>query len=151
VQFTLSSAGYQQLRRAQDLLRHTIPNGDAGAILERALGLLVEQLEKKKLAAVQRPRPARGSPTPTRSRHIPAAVTRDVWRRDEGQCAFVGTAGRCPERGFLELHHVIPFADDGPATAANIQLRCRSHNRHEADLWSGADIVKNRPPGCASP
>ncbi len=76
MQFTLSSTGYKQLRRAQDLLRHTIPDGDAGVILERALGLLVEQLEKKKLAAAKRPQPARGSQT--RSRHIPAAVRRDV-------------------------------------------------------------------------
>jgi len=151
VQFTLSSAGYQQLRRAQDLLRHTIPNGDAGVILERALGLLVEQLEKNKLAAAKRPRPARESPAPTRSRHIPAAVKRDVWRRDGGRCAFVGTQGRCAERGFLELHHVIPFADGGMATVGNIQLRCRAHNQHEADLWDGANIVKNRPPGYASP
>jgi hypothetical protein len=148
VQFTLSSAGYKQLRRAQDLLRHSIPNGDAGVILERALGLFVEQLEKKKLAAVKRPRPGRRSHT--RSRHIPAAVTRDVWRRDEGRCAFVGTHGRCAERGLLELHHVIPFADGGVATAGNIQLRCRAHNQYEADLWGGADIVKNRPPGYAS-
>ena len=150
VQFTLSSAGYQQLRRAQDLLRHTIPNGDAGVILERALAVLVEQLERKTLAAAQRPQPARGSQTQTRSRHIPAAVRRDVWRRDSGRCAFVGTHGRCAERGFLELHHVIPFADGGVATAGNIQLRCRAHNQHEADRWCGADIVKNRPPGYVS-
>jgi hypothetical protein len=149
VQFTLSSAGYKQLRRAQDLLRHSIPNGDAGVILERALGLLVEQLEKKKLAAAKRPRLSDESPKKG-SRHIPAAVTREVWRRDEGRCAFVGTHGRCAERGHLELHHVIPFADGGAATVANIQLRCRSHNQHEADLWCGADVVKNRPPGYAS-
>jgi hypothetical protein len=147
VQFTLSSAGYKKLRRAQDLLRHTIPDGDAGVILERALGVLVDHLDKKKLAATERPQPAR-EPT-TRSRHIPAAVTRDVWRRDGDQCAFVGTQGRCAERAFLELHHVIPFADGGAATTGNIQLRCRAHNQYEADLWCGADIVKDRPPGCA--
>jgi 5-methylcytosine-specific restriction endonuclease McrA len=117
-------------------------------ILERALALLVEKLEKTKLAAAKRPRLTRQSQT--RSRHIPAAVTRDVWRRDQGRCAFVGTHGRCAERGFLEFHHVIPFADGGVATAGNIQLRCREHNQHEADLWDGADIVKNRPPGYAS-
>jgi hypothetical protein len=148
VQFTLSSAGYEKLRRAQDLLRHTIPNGDAGLILERALGLLVEQLEKKKLAAAKHPRPAGDSQK--HSRHIPAAVTREVWRRDRHRCAFVGTNGRCTERGFLELHHVIPFADGGEATAGNIQLRCRAHNQYEADLWCGADVVKNRSPGYAS-
>jgi hypothetical protein len=33
--------------------------------------------------------------------------------RDGGQCAFVGTEGRCTARGFLELHHVAPFALGG--------------------------------------
>ena len=47
-------------------------------------------------------------------------------------CAFVGTTGRCAERGFLEFHHVVPFADGGPATADNLQLRCRAHNLYEA-------------------
>jgi hypothetical protein len=150
VQFTLSSAGYQKLRRAQDLLRHAVPNGDAAVILERALGVLVEQLEKTKLAAATRPRPAKCASPPPHSRHIPAEVTREVWRRDQDQCAFVGTEGRCAERGFLELHHVIPFADGGAATVANIQLRCRAHNQHEADLWEGANVVRNRPPGGAS-
>jgi 5-methylcytosine-specific restriction endonuclease McrA len=152
VQFTLSGAGYEKLRRAQDLLAHAIPNGDAAVIIERALGLLVEHLEKTKLAETKRPRSGHESESPKReSRHVPAAVRREVWRRDRGRCAFVGTHGRCPERRFIELHHVIPFADGGVATVANIQLRCRSHNQHEADLWSGADVVKNRPPGYASP
>ena len=44
VQFTLSAAGYQKLRRAQDLLRHSIPNGDVAAVVERALRLLVEDI-----------------------------------------------------------------------------------------------------------
>jgi hypothetical protein len=144
VQFTLSAAGCQRLHRAQDLLRHCIPNGDVAAVMERALALLVEDLEKKKLAATERPRGAR--PVKRGSRRIPAAVRREVWRRDGGQCAFVGTRGRCTERGFLELHHVVPFAEGGEASVSNIQLRCRAHNQHEAERWFGADMVKeNRP------
>jgi hypothetical protein len=136
VQFTLSSGGYERLRRAQDLLRHTIPNGDAGAILERALALLVEDLEKKKLAATARPRNS-GTPK-SHGRYISAAVKREVWRRDKGRCTFVGTLGRCGERAFLEVHHVVPFADGGQASARNLQLRCHAHNQFEAGLWSGA-------------
>ena len=55
----------------------------------------------------------------------PAEVKRVVWKRDEGRCAFVGTHGRCTERGFLEVHHLIPFADGGEATVDNLQLRRR--------------------------
>lgn len=149
VQFTLSRDGYATLRRAQDLLRHGISNGDAGAIFERALTLLVEDLEKKKLAATDRPRVARQAKSD--SRHVPAAVKREVWTRDGERCAFIGTHGRCTERGFLELHHVVPFADGGETSAGNLQLRCRAHNQHEAERWFGADVVRERPPGYASP
>ena len=72
------------------------------------------------------------------SRHIPADVKRAVWRRDAGQCAFVGLTGRrCSERTFLELHHVQPYAKRGPATVTNIALRCWRHNQYEAELIFG--------------
>jgi hypothetical protein len=142
IQFTLSAAGHEHLRRAQDLLRHSIPNGDIALVMERALEHLVQDLERRKLAAVDRPR--RSPRARLGTRHIPASVRREVWRRDGGRCAFVGTAGRCAERGFLELHHVVPFADGGEATVANIQLRCRAHNQHEAALWFGVDAVREQ-------
>ena len=87
-----------------------------------------------------RPRESRGS-TPA-ARHIPAAVRREVGRRDGGRCAFVGARGRCTERGMLEYHHVVPFAAGGAATVKNIELRCRAHNVYEADLFLGADVVR---------
>ena len=78
---------------------------------------------------------------------MPADVKRDVWERDAGQCAFVGVAGRCTERGFLEFHHVVPFADGGPTTVANVQLRCRAHNAYEAEEWFGPLLVREMPAG----
>ena len=140
VQVTISREAHDTLRRAQDLLRHVIPDGDPAAIFERALALLVEDLEKKKLAATTRPR-STGAPAPG-SRHVPAAVKRDVWGRDEARCAFVGNAGRCSERGFLELHHVVPFAEGGATDAANLQLRCRAHNGYEAEQWFGPLVTR---------
>ncbi len=47
---TLSAEGHARLRRAQDLLRHTVPDGDPAVIVERALALLVEHLERTKFA-----------------------------------------------------------------------------------------------------
>ena len=137
VQVTISRQAHDNLRRAQDLLRHAIPAGDPAQIVERALALLVEDLERKKLAQAKRPRPA--GVQASRLRHVPAAVKRDVWARDAGRCAFVGAAGRCVERGFLELHHVVPFADGGATNAANLQLRCRVHNAYEAEMWFGPE------------
>ena len=130
VQFTVSEETYRKLRHAQNLLRHNIPTGDPAVIFDRALTMLVEHLEKTKWAATPRPQASR-SVAPG-SRHIPAAVRREVWVRDGGQCTFVGTAGRCTERGCLEFHHVVSYASGGPSTLENIVLRCRSHNQYEA-------------------
>ena len=142
VQFTIGRETHDKLRRAQDLLRHAIPGGDPAAILDRALTLLLEHLERSKLARTPAPRaprlPAGGS------RHIPAAVRRAVWKRDDGRCAFEGSEGRCAETGFLEFHHLVPFARGGRATAENIQLRCRAHNQYQAVEDFGAPALFTR-------
>jgi hypothetical protein len=140
LQVTISRETHDTLRRAQDLLRHVIPNGDPAAIVSRALTLLVADLEKTRLAATARPRPTRSAATG--SRHVPAAVKRQVWARDQGRCAFVGTTGRCTERGFLELHHVVPFAAGGPTTVQNLEIRCRRHNAYEAEQWFGPLLAR---------
>jgi 5-methylcytosine-specific restriction endonuclease McrA len=76
--------------------------------------------------------------TASGARHIPAKVKRAVWRRDQGRCAFVAESGRrCAERGRLEFHHAHPHGAGGQATVANIELRCRSHNAYEAELYYG--------------
>jgi 5-methylcytosine-specific restriction endonuclease McrA len=135
VQFTVSGETHEKLRRVQDLIRHAIPNGDLSAIFDRALTLLLADLSKVKCGAAdgRKTRVAKRS----RSRHIPPAIKREVWKRDGGQCAFRGEQGRCTETGFLEFHHVVPHADGGETIAGNLELRCRSHNQYEADLWSG--------------
>ena len=138
VQFTMSREMHERLCEAQDLMRHVVPDGDPAAIFDRALSLLLEHLHKTRHAAT---RPQRSSDTDDTSRRIPAKVKREVWSRDGGQCAFVGTTGRCTERGFLEYHHVVPYAAGGRTTAANLSLRCRAHNRHEAELFFGPLMV----------
>ena len=135
VKFTASRAMHEKLREAQALLRHQVPSGDPAEIFDRALTLLLAELRKTRHAATARPR-ARYRTSNT-GRYVAAAVKREVWERDGGQCAFVGTAGRCTERGFLEYHHVIPFADGGKTDVSNLQLRCRAHNGYEAERWSG--------------
>ena len=133
VQLTVTGATHDKLRRAQDLLRHVVPNGDLAEIVDRAVTLLLADLERVKLAAVERPRAAR--PRVGASRHIPSTVRRAVWKRDGGRCAFVGAKRRCAERGFLEFHHVEPHAIGGPASVENLELRCRAHNLHEAERY----------------
>jgi hypothetical protein len=175
VQFTIGQETHEKLRRLQALLRREIPDGDPGAIFDRALTLLLETVEKTKLAAAAKPRPSRltrpetdrnpairprtdgevlkpglasGHVPPTLtsptvpgalpSRTVPREVKREVWRRDAGQCGFVSPTGRrCAESTYLELHHIQPYAKQGPATVANISLRCWRHNQYEAELIFG--------------
>ena len=93
------------------------------------------ELHKTRHAMVDRPRVR--SLAGTTGRHVAAAVTRAVWERDKGQCAFVGAAGRCTERGFLEYHHLVPYAEGGAATAEHLELRCRAHYAYESERWFG--------------
>jgi hypothetical protein len=152
IRFTAGAATWEKLRVARDLLRHAVPSGDPAEIFDRALTALIEDLARKKCAAVAAPA-RRERVTAAGSRHISAKVRRAVWVRDKGCCAFVASSGRrCRERGRLEFHHVEPYAAGGAATVANIQLRCQAHNAHEAVLFYGAaralrgeGIVSERP------
>jgi hypothetical protein len=146
LQFTVSKETHDKLRRVQDLLCREIPDGDPAKIFERALDLLVNDVEKKKLAATTKPRRPRA--TKEGSRDIPAHVRRAVWKRDGGRCAFVGRSGRCSERRYLEWHHILPHGHQGPATVENISLRCRAHNVYESELVFGRfdpSIVRETP------
>ena len=170
VQFTIGKESHDKLRRVQALLRREIPNGDAGAIVERALSLLLAKVEKSKFAATSKPRrairremdtarmPDEARTPEVRLRDIPNPVQRGAWRRDGGQCGFVAPDGhRCTERTFLEFHHIRPYALGGLATVENISLRCRRHNQYEAELVfgprgsSGIREVPHTPRGPSGP
>ena len=77
----------------------------------------------------------RTSPAKSRvasGRSIPAAVRREVWRRDQGCCSYVDrhSGRRCGSRFFLELDHIVPVARGGGAEAGNLRLRCSAHHRY---------------------
>jgi hypothetical protein len=156
MQVTIGGDTFEKLRLAKDLLRHAVPSGDEAVILDRALTVLLASLAQRKFAATLKrwdlPEPAEpggpgglraapaavGGPSSPSSRHIQADVKRTVWLRDLGRCAFVARDGRrCGERGFLEFHHLHPWALGGGATARNIQLRCRAHNHYEGRVAYG--------------
>jgi hypothetical protein len=145
LQVTIRQEAADDLRCLQTLLRREFRDGDPAVIVERALRLLRETVEKRKLGAGAKRRLAEprspirsGTDTKAPSRHVPQEVKRAVSERDGGQCAFVSKAGRrCSERTFLEFHHIRPYARHGPTTVENIALRCRRHNDHEAELVFG--------------
>jgi len=140
---TIGADTHEKLRHAQVLLSHKLPSGDLARVLDLALDALVEKLEKRKFAKTDTPRPRRHRTSATNPRHIPAHVKRAVWQRDGGRCTFVGDTGRrCNARRFLEFDHVEPVARGGTATVTGLRLRCRAHNRLEAERAFGADFMR---------
>jgi hypothetical protein len=55
VQFTASDELRSKLGRAQDLMRHANADGDLAVVVERAVDLLLEKLEKQRLGKTSRP------------------------------------------------------------------------------------------------
>jgi hypothetical protein len=128
LQVTLARETHDKLRRAQALFRHLVSDGEVGSILDRALTLLIDDLERRMFARVTSTRPSRGD-SPAAGRHISAAVRRAVWERNEGRCAFIGRTGRCRETAFLEFHHVTPYAAGSWIRDAAPGQRCGTCDR----------------------
>ncbi len=142
LQVTISKNAHDLLRRAQDLLAHTMPSGDVGSVLERALTELVEKLEKAKFAQTEQPRRRRSAGD---GRSIPAEIKRDVHARDGGQCTFESDDGRrCGSRRRLEYDHIQPLAKGGRTTVDNVRQLCRSHNQLEAERRLGAGFMTGK-------
>jgi hypothetical protein len=153
VVFTASDTFKHKLERARELASHAISPSELPALLERALDLLIEHEEKRRFAigakcrskpSCEPPEPGQvGAETPAkRSRHVPASVRREIWKRDQGRCTFVDAVGRrCNERHFLEIEHRLPHAMHGPSTVENCVLLCRSHNALRAEEVFGRSKI----------
>jgi hypothetical protein len=141
IQFTANRRQRDKLLRARDLLRHRIPDGDLAAVIEAALDVLIEQVEKERFATGRKPR--EGPVQESGSRHIPDAVKRQVYERDGGRCTFVDERGhRCEETGALEFDHLDGFARTPVHDADRIRLLCRPHNQHAADIMYGRAFME---------
>jgi hypothetical protein len=128
VQFTASAEVKDKIERAANLMRHANPSGDLSVVMDRALDLLIAQLEKRRLGKTTRA--SNGAPTQNSRRgYVPRAVRREVFERDGEQCTYVDDLGRrCPSRSFLELDHRTPRALGGTDDASNLSVKCRAHN-----------------------
>jgi hypothetical protein len=135
LQLTIDEETRDVLRQLQDLLRREFPSGDPALLIKDALIHRLREAEKTKMKATTKPRRSRATTEGTR--HVPAGVAGAVWKRDGHRCAFVGPAGRCAARSFLELHHVQPYGHQGLPTVENISVRYRAHNVFESDLVFG--------------
>ena len=64
-------------------------------------------------------------------RHIPAAVRRHVWHRDEGRCVYRDplSGRRCTSSHLLQIDHLLPVVEGGGPDPANLAIRCFAHHR----------------------
>src|SRR6185369_16642680 len=117
IEITVDQETHDKLRSLQDLLGRSATGRDAAAIISRAIDVLLVRTLARKAGCTDRPRsttstnaectdrPAAmpaidtaASKRGRRSRTIPAAVRREVWRRDSGRCRYVdGRGHRCRE------------------------------------------------------
>ncbi len=141
LEMTLSERGHETLRELEALLSHS--GATTAELVERGLEVLLAQAKKQRAAATSQPRESK--PRDEETRHVPAAVTREVWERDESQCTFVAADGhRCESRRYLQLHHREPFARGGAATVDNIALLCGVHNRIEGERVYGRAFMESK-------
>ncbi len=154
LQLTIRRSTHDKLMHAKALLSHAMPSGDVAEVLDRALDVLIQQLERRKFAATDKPRATvltSGAPNscpdearPVR-RYVPAQVRRSVWQRDGGRCTFVSDAGhRCTARELLEYDHADPISQGGASTAPRMRLRCRAHNQFTAECEFGAEFMSRK-------
>ena len=138
---TMTRATREKLRRAQELLGHTVAPDATADVLDRALDQLIVALEKRKHGLRRKPRGERGKVS-HRARHISANVRAAVYKRDGGVCTFVSEAGqRCECRHALEYDHIVAVADGGASTVENIRLLCPAHNQLEAERRFGKGFI----------
>jgi len=153
---TVDVAFKAELEQLKALLSHKIPGGNVGAVLREAVRCAIEMHGKRKGAveptrkAAKKAR-ARQRPSPDgakRREPIPAHVRREVWKRDQGRCTFIGPDGRrCGSTWKLEFHHLFEAALGGPSTVDNITLRCRGHNcLHAEETFGRAHMAQFRRP-----
>ena len=81
VQFTAGRACRDKLRQAQDLLRHRVPDGDLGTIVEKALDLLIEHVKKERFATGRRARQSSKAAGGVETRRVPRAAGEDGARQ----------------------------------------------------------------------
>ena len=141
MQFTADRSLRDKLELGLDLMSHANPSRDLAAVVDRALDLLIADIEKRKLGQTKRPRAPRATETGRVSNHTRRAAV----ARDGIQCSYVGADGqRCTARAFLEFDHEHARALGGSSDAKNIRLRCRAHNRLGAEQDFGKDHVERK-------
>ena len=151
VRFAASASLVAKLDELRALRSHRPAEARAvDTMLEEAVDLLIAKERKVRFAVGSTPRRAAAGTRERTieangpSRHIPAAIRREVYERDGGCCQFRDpqTGRTCGSRWQLTYEHRVPVALGGDHSVGQITLLCALHNRHMADRVLGADVMR---------
>ena len=138
IHVTVSRRFLEKLQAARAAMSHSHPGATNEAILEAGLDLVLERHAKRR-GLVKNPQK---QTRPCAESHIPAAVMREVWTRDEGRCQWpLESGGICASTHQVEVGHRKAQALGGASTAKNLRLLCRFHNLLEARQVFGDDFM----------
>ena len=147
ISFAAGGAFMAKFRKIQSLAWHRLPaNPSVEKVLELAMDGFLEREDpntrrerrEKRQEPAARGAESREKRSEQPPRYIAAAVRDEVYSRDEGRCAFVGSNGRrCGSTQAVQMDHIVPVARGGRGTPDNLRLLCAYHNRLEAERLMG--------------
>jgi len=143
IEFTASAELRDKLELCRNLMSHANPTRDLAIVVERAVDLLISDLERTRLKRTKRAQPSSPAPATRPTNRVGSATRRKVFDRDGLQCTYVSTSGRrCGARAFLELDHIDPRARGGGDDEGNLRVRCRAHNQLAAEQSFGREMME---------
>jgi 5-methylcytosine-specific restriction endonuclease McrA len=137
VEFTATAELRDKLELCRNLMSHANPTRDLARVIERAVDLLLFDLERSRLKRTKRPRAQSPTRHSKKRGHVTSATRRKVFDRDGLECSYVSLNGRrCGAHAFLELDHKHPRAFGGDSDPENLRVLCRAHNQLAAEQTS---------------
>lgn len=142
------TVGAEFLRLLDDVraaLSHSHPGASLETLLGECMRTTLTVRHARTRGETKRPRASKPAADKDRSpsRHVPAALRREIWRRDGSRCTFVAADGtRCSATRRLEIHHDTAFALGGPTDLASCRLVCHAHNDLLARRDFGDEFVE---------
>ncbi|MEW6055390.1 MAG: HNH endonuclease [Bdellovibrionota bacterium] len=158
LEFLADQALTQDLKRLSELL--AIPQTDLSALIKRiariALQAIDPVLKKTRKPVTSSAEDHVANPatdvipqepikaSPVKLRYIPAYLKKQIWIRDQSQCAYTHPESkrRCTSRFRLEIDHIKPVAHGGRSTLENLRLLCFHHNQYAAEEILGKAVME---------
>jgi 5-methylcytosine-specific restriction endonuclease McrA len=137
IRFVADDELMEKFQKIKELDGHVLSNPSYLEFFHRVADIALQKLDRAsnnsnslKVGGPTPPAELKASANP---RYIPAALKREVWRRDRSQCTYQSSDGRkCASRFALEIDHVEPLAMGGKTEISNLRLLCRAHNQQQA-------------------